>query len=603
MNASSLLWVVGIGAALLSRGVAADAPLVINAPEQAHLDLSQTDGGLLPVHGAENYGVFRASRARPDLADGKGYTYNHHQDLAAWRGKLYVAWDSGAKDEDTWPARELYSTSANGRDWTPPAELFPQGVSTPTRLYFFHAANLSIPGQAKAEDRMLAFAGLRLGHENTDEAKKNGIVVREIRGDHTLGPVFTLRPPPGGPRAGDPPVFSTAGDAGFVAACRTLLAAHVTLETQDYGVFLDPADRNAWHDPGKWPGGRIGNGFWKAPSFFHRRDGALVGIGKNGWTSLSRDDGATWSLPVVPPTLVTNNAKVWGTRTADGRYALIYNPTLRPRYPLAMVTSDDGVTFGPMRAVQDHFPPQRYPGINKNPGLQYIRGIAEWASDGSWADAQRALWLVYSSNKEDIWVSRVPVPIVEGGEPAWNSYQPAWSRVTATGDTVGLSTREPFDFAGATKLFAPTSKVAVTLTIAGAPHGLGALDIELLGGFGGARPVRLRLAGDGVLRAIDGIKMIELGESTAGAPLALRIEADCVRKRFTVSVGGKHVAEAQFADTAPALQRLVLRAWARADADRGPQTGPATALVGPEFDRPADEITYQVTGVTIAPGK
>jgi hypothetical protein len=47
------------------------------------------------------------------------------------------------------------------------------------------------------------------------------------------------------------------------------------------------------------------------------------------------------------------------------------------------------------------------------PGPQYVRGISEWSSDGSWKDD--AMWVAYSVNKEDVWVSRIPIPIGGGG--------------------------------------------------------------------------------------------------------------------------------------------------------------------------------------------
>ena len=567
------------------------APIVIEAPEQKRIDLTKTDGGLLPVAGAENYGVMRASHARPELAEGKGYTYNHHPDLAVWHGRFYVAWDSGQKDEDTWPARELYSTSENGRDWSTPAELFPEGVSTPTRLYFFHAPN----------GRMLAFAGYRLDRQKTDEDTKGPIVGREIRTDHTLGPVYVLRPPAsdGGAKL---PLYTEDRDASFVEACRDLLAARVTLETQDLGVFLDPDKRIRWHNAAAWPSGKVGNGFWKAPSFYHRPDGVIVGIGKAGWTTLSTDEGTTWSQPVVPPTLLTNNAKVWGQRTGDGRFTLVYNPTPRPRYPLAIVSGNDGVTFHDMRAVQSRFTAQRYPGINKNTGLQYVRGIAEWATDGSVADAQRALWLVYSANKEDIWVSRVPLPIgAAEAKPTWNVYQPKWAKVEAEGaGHVTLESREPFDCAEAVQLFAPAANVVVSFSLTTPPAGLGAVDIELLGGPGGARPVRLRFTGDGFLRAIDRDKMVEFGRYAAKSKLTVRLEARCApRGLFSVTIDGRKVGDAQFAEPTTALERFAIRAWARADADRPPVFLPATAIVGPELDVPALPVDTDASAVAI----
>ena len=573
----------GFASALTTRAATAgDEILRIEGAEVSHLDPARHDGGLPLARGVQSIGVFRAAPTRPDLTDSKGFTYHHHPDLAAWRGRLYVGWASSERDEDTWPARELYSTSQNGTDWSAPEELFPQGISTPLRLYFFHAPN----------DRMLAIAGLRINHDKTDEARKGPLVVREIRVDHSLGSVFTLRPPNDGPRASDPPPFATASDPGVVAACRSLLANHVALETQDYGLLLDAKDRSPWHDASHWPNGKLGAGFLKAPSFFHRRDGALVGIGKNGWTLISHDGGATWDQPVVPPTLVTNNAKVWGQRTSDGRYALVYNPQPRSRFPLALVTSDDGVAFRDMHAVQEDFPAQRYPGLNKNIGLQYVRGISEWASDGSWHDD--AMWLVYSANKEDIWVSRVPLGAAREAA-LWNLYTPKWSKVAATpdGTAVAIENREPCDYAGATRLFARTARVAVSLTITAQQFGRGALDLNLLGGAGGARPVRLHISADGAVSVTNGKTSAAIATLTFDRSVALTIDADALRHKFSVSVDGQRkLADADFADSTDAFERFSIRVSTRPETV---QPSPVAA----ELDQPADPTAYRVRDLRI----
>jgi hypothetical protein len=129
---------------------------------------------------------------------------------------------------------------------------------------------------------------------------------------------------------------------------------------------------------------------------------------KWGWVLVSRDEGETWSSPVRPSTLVTGMAKVWGQRTPSGKYVLFYNPDPEKRYPLVMVHGEDGITFGDMRIVNGDHPPLRFAGLNKLEGPQYVRGISEWSSDGTWRDD--AIWIAYSLGKEDIYVSRIPVP-------------------------------------------------------------------------------------------------------------------------------------------------------------------------------------------------
>jgi hypothetical protein len=256
---------------------------------------------------------------------------------------------------------------------------------------------------------MLVIAGLHADNKNDGEQVTGGIVVRELRADHSLGDVFTLRPA-GQAATHPPPPFAASADGGFVQACRQLLADHLYLEQQDYGVLLDPAQRMKWNDPANWdaPARAEATNFGKALCFFPRKDGALVGVGKFGWVTVSRDGGKSWTQPVRPASLVTGWGKVWGQPTPDGRCVLIYNPDPKRRWPLAMLTSDDGVTFRDPHALHGDLPPRRYDGKAKNPGASYLRGLSRWNNDGSWKAG--ALWFVYSLNKEEIRVIRVPLP-------------------------------------------------------------------------------------------------------------------------------------------------------------------------------------------------
>jgi BNR repeat protein len=279
--------------------------------------------------------------------------------------------------------------------------MFPQGVSTPLRMYFFLAPN----------GRMLVIAGLRLDHEKLSERRKGPLVVRELRRDHSLGDVFTLRAPLTN-APGQPPRFETARDLGFVRACRQLLDDKIFLEQQDYGQLLDPAQRMKWNDPTNWPGDedlkKEAAEFGKAVCFFERKDGTLVAVMKRRWVTLSNDKGKTWSQPVRPESLITGMGKVWGQKLSNGRYALIYNPDASRRWPLAMLTSDDGITFrNPQALHEQQLEGRRYEGSGKSPGASYHRGLSKWNNDGSWNDD--ALWMVYSLNKEEIRVIRVPL--------------------------------------------------------------------------------------------------------------------------------------------------------------------------------------------------
>ncbi|MGA2797356.1 MAG: hypothetical protein ABSE63_07260, partial [Thermoguttaceae bacterium] len=125
------------------------------------------------------------------------------------------------------------------------------------------------------------------------------------------------------------------------------------------------------------------------------------------------DNGQTWEQPVKSQSLVTGMGKVWGQRLRDDRYVLVYDPHEKIRFPLVLLTSKDGVTFsGPPRVVHGELPTTHYPGKNKSPGASYVRGLSMWSDDGS--RGQDAIWLLYSVNKEEIWLSRVPLSIFSG---------------------------------------------------------------------------------------------------------------------------------------------------------------------------------------------
>jgi hypothetical protein len=241
---------------------------------------------------------------------------------------------------------------------------------------------------------------------------------------------------------------------------------------------------------------------------------------------------------------------VWAQQTADGRYALVYNPSRRNRYPLVIVTGDDGVIFRDMRLVQGELPIQRYEGMHRSVGPQYVRGISHWSDDGSRA-GEGAVWLVYSMSKEDIWVSRVPVPVraeVQDGDddesPAWNVYCPRWSSVTTDHGELRLEDRDPYDYAVATRVFAPRRDATVTFDVLSEqPAGL--LDVDVLDAFDPVPVARLSIMPDaagewrsyairaerlhhvtfrtGPTRGVGGTRPVSPGTDRPCAPVAFRV--------------------------------------------------------------------------------
>lgn len=576
--------------------------IVIEGPEQATVDPVPVlaDAGLPYVVGAQAWQVFRASQGAKEIADGKGWTYNHHVDIAVWRNRYYVAWNQCERDEDIWPSREVFSTSADGATWDPPRELFPQGLSTCLRMYFYHAPN----------GRMLVIAGLRQSTEEVDEETKGSLIVREIQADHALGKVQLLQ------RVGniktDLPSFDTSPDTAFVEACRHLLANTVYLEQQDVGRLLGER-KMKWHDAANWPGGKIpgDSDKWragKAWSFFKRPDGLRVGISKMGFTTCSADDGKTWSRPEVPPTLVTGKAKVWTQKTKDGRYALAYNPTTRTRYPLISVSGDDGQHFSGMRIVHGELPLQRYPGRARSVGPQYTRGISEWSTDGSIKDD--ALWLVYSMSKEDIWVCRVPLPITPDETTAvhdefakmlagprverWNTYRPRWSDVSVRDGALLLANRDPYDYAAATRNFLTTKSAEIELTLTADQNDHGQLEIDLSAPTGGSVAIRLAFDAKGQILWLTGSEPQPIGSYIAGRPFTIAIKADAARQSASVLIDGqKKLDSVPLLEPATQLGRVTIRTGAYRN------LGGTQHLEDPSTDKPTAESRYRISWLRV----
>jgi len=484
-------------------------------------DGEAADGRLMYSPGVQNIQINRANRKYPpplppESENKKGWTYQHHVGIGCWKGKLYAVWDMTHVGEDNPPCHLVYSTSNNGFQWSQPKDLYPFNKAYNLRFYFYHSSN----------DRMLVFAAGWYPTDNIGESEKDRLYVRQITADHKLGRIYTLIKP--GP--GHPPSYEQSKDTGFLQACREAINNNLLLEQGDYGLLL--GDRKMkWHHDKNWPGGQvpsIGGDLWrfgKALCFYPRlKDDAWIGLAKMGFVTQSDDGGKTWSLPVIPRGIKGGGGKLWAQRTPDGRYTMIYIPQMDHRYPMAITTSDDGITFHDMRVIHGEVPPQRYAGRAKDIGPQYLRGISEWGGDAPSLDKD-SIWTIYSMSKEDIWVSRIPVPILAEAKehardsfdnlapgfrvPSWNTYSPTWAPVRIAVEPgrnnhyLELDDREPVDYARAIRTFPVSESVDVSFRVAAAQTNSGRLDIELLGDLG-TRPVRLSLDDRGRIKAVDG---------------------------------------------------------------------------------------------------
>lgn len=540
------------------------------------IDLSTHEGGLRPAIGAASFQTLRANRTHPDSADGFGWTYNHAPALAYWNGKFYQEYLSNPVDEHVAPGQTLITTSENGRTWSKPVVAFPPYQPPPntpmpegSNGYMMHQR---MGFYAAPDGRLLALAFY--GHAE-DPFWENGIgrVVREIHPDGRFGPIYFIRYSShtkwNASNTGFP-FYQAAPDAGFVAACDALL--HNVLMTRQWydedqgldGFYPSPVPKDA-----------------EAFCWYHRADGTVVGLWKWSLCALSTDEGVTFSKVVRARTLVMDGAKIWGQRTKDGRYALVYNPTRHSehRYPLAVATGDDGITFDTMLLVNGEVPPRRYFGRYKDFGEQYIRGIEE----GNGTPPGDCFWVTYSVNKEDMWVSRIPTPVRDrvegpvedtfdaapvGGEPPdWNVYCPQWAPVTvaafpdAADHSLELRDTDPYDYAKAVRVFAQGAAIDVQFRLLAKQCAEGMLDVELQDAQG-RRPVRLRFDSDGKVRGAKGTRMTTLGDYAPDTwhDVHIQFRGGKDGGGCTISINGNAILkEAPLADNADTVERICFR--------------------------------------------
>ncbi len=557
------------------------------------------DGGLRHAVGVHSYQVYRANRAHPVEGDVVGFTYSHQPYLAYWKDRFYLEYVSNLVEEHAPPTRTMLTTSADGLHWSDPIVAFPIYVLPEVRRgdTVIPAGRASVMHQRmgwyvapSGRLLMLAFYGLTATKRHSPNVGNGlGRVVREVYEDGSLGPIHFIRY---NRHAGWDesntryPFYKTSDDAGFVEACEALLADKLrTLQwwEEDRGkdgfYVIDPSDVEGAFEFTENVTTSLGAG--KAFAFFHRPDGVVVGLWKNQWSALSPDEGKTWTPLTRSTTLRTTGAKVWGQRTEDGRYALVHDHSAtRNRFPLVVMTGDDGHTFGDIFVVQGEIPPLRYQGSHKNHGPQYVRGIVEGNGDPPGAH----LWNVYSMSKEDIWISRTRVPVSGTVEAdveqdfenlasvsdleLWNLYVPQWAPVTLRADPedegntcLELRDEEPYDHARVERIFPESrGKVTVTFRVRVERVSVGrALEIEVQDRHG-TRPMRLRLDRESLgldRKALPGLGLIPI-ERRKWYEVSLRF--DVGSQTYDVLLDGEtHREDLPFADEVDSLERLVFR--------------------------------------------
>jgi hypothetical protein len=292
------------------------------------------------------------------------WTYSHHPSLAFFGGRFYAIWSNGRQDEDAAGQRVLLATSPDFRTWTPPRPLVDSvrdanGVERVLTAAGFH----------QHDGTLIAYFGNYGPNKETTFLQ----AVTTTDGEHWTAPRAVGLPvnPNQGPERTASGRLVIAGnisfpftdDPGGLVGWRMTgiyppeMAATIKDDPQEFGVV---AKRRGW--PADLCEG----------SFYQTDDGVLHmllratgrGFRHRLWLSESRDDGTTWSAPVVTDFSDTN-AKFHLGRLPDGRWYHVGNPIGADRTPLVLSLSRDGITFDEHFILGDGLYEQRRSGLHK----------------------------------------------------------------------------------------------------------------------------------------------------------------------------------------------------------------------------------------------
>lgn len=589
------------------------------------------DGGLKPVVGVHTIQTMRGA---------KPWTYNHQPMMAYWNGKFYMHYLTDPRHEHEAPGKTMLQTSTDGYNWSIPVELFPEYDVpegwTKAGKDFPPAHNLKAvmhqrvgwyeykvqSSKFKSESsRLVAIGNYGICLTIKDDPNDgNGIgrVVREIKKDGSFGPIYFVYYNHGfSEKNTDFPYYKKSKDKGFVAAVDAMLA-----DPMQRMQWVEEADRNDPLIPLNKP--------YKAFSGYTLPDGRKVALWKHAVTSLSADGGHTWRQVDIngklgcdrAPGFVNSNAKIWGQRLTDGTYATVYNPS-EYRWPLAISLSKDGLEYTTLSLIHGEVTPLRHGGQYKSYGPQYVRGIQE----GNGLPKDGNLWVTYSTNKEDMWVSRIPVPVrlnatthakpfdnlTRGQSPCevsdltdWNLYIPQQCPVTLKNGWLNLYDSDPYDYAKAERVIPNTKELKVEFDLMMDQTDLGELDIEFVDD-GGNVCSRIVVDSTGVIRVKGGARygtLLKKYETGTAYHIKAVLSAALHRATYEISVVGQEgvigKCERQYDTPVESISRIVFRTGM--PFDKPDYNTPADQ----DFDMPrADEfdtkVGYHIANVTSCP--
>jgi len=251
----------------------------------------------------------------------------------------------------------------------------------------------------------------------------------------------------------------------------------------------------------------------------------------------------------------------------------------------------------------------------KDFGPCYVRGITPGQGNPPGDD----FWVSYSMNKEDIWVSRVPVPVqykvsgpikndfddrpLGGRIEGWNVYSPQWAPVTIAegngGKVLQLADKDNTDYARAVRVFEEGTKATVSFKAMAAQYNT-QFDIDVQDQYGN-RPVQLRFDTDGVLKYVDGSREEVILAYAAGRYYQFTLTIDATPYgSYSLAVDGKTItANAQLAEAVKSVERISFRTGEFRNLPTRQTINETPHSPLPGADDPADEASFAVDDISL----
>jgi len=341
--------------------------------------------------------------------------FNHHPYLAVHQKIMFACWDTQARDENISGQHGVFCRSTDrGETWSRAEVLFPSlsanvPASETTEPGWFQTSQGFIETDGRFYALTIVDQSLKekVHRYNEVSRRRIGWLAREVQADGTLGKIFWLTDDAPEPIRGFPAF--PAGDKKLVAKINERLRQPAHLPQLFFGPRAHPDSDDGHRMTEPSPTWRLDTGTWvrlyRDAGGIHAKSKREVEESKSrrNYAAFSFDDGKTWTTPTrttFPDACARSNAG----RLPDGRYYVINNvlpmsPKKGGRALLAVSLSDDGLEFNQTTVLRFVAPPRRYEGKAKGLGYAYPHSVV----------VGKYLWVIYSVNKEDIEVARIPL--------------------------------------------------------------------------------------------------------------------------------------------------------------------------------------------------